>query len=256
MKVRLRATDLVNLNETTIIERDYPANFQDGKRTIAERTHQADHWLGRGSYRELFFEGMHIGYGHLAPKQNTLIDFESDFETVEMHFALGGQVQTTDLRTQKQYNFSHNEHNILYAAGFKGQSTWSDNPAMEVFEINILPSLYIRYLPEHLGFEAFRKALTQQRTNLLADRNRPISARMRMIIHEIMHCERTEPLKKMLVEARVIELLLLQLEQMIADQDTHQKASSNYLKRADVDRMRSEERRVGKECRSRWSPYH
>ena len=23
-----------------------------------------------------------------------------------------------------------------------------------------------------------------------------------------------------------------------------------------IDRMRSEERRVGKECRSRWSPYH
>src|SRR2546427_6158266 len=26
--------------------------------------------------------------------------------------------------------------------------------------------------------------------------------------------------------------------------------------RVDVDRARSEERRVGKECRSRWSPYH
>ena len=24
----------------------------------------------------------------------------------------------------------------------------------------------------------------------------------------------------------------------------------------DVDQLRSEERRVGKECRSRWSPYH
>ena len=26
--------------------------------------------------------------------------------------------------------------------------------------------------------------------------------------------------------------------------------------KADVDTTRSEERRVGKECRSRWSPYH
>ena len=31
------------------------------------------------------------------------------------------------------------------------------------------------------------------------------------------------------------------------------KNSSSFLK---LDRTRSEERRVGKECRSRWSPYH
>ena len=29
-----------------------------------------------------------------------------------------------------------------------------------------------------------------------------------------------------------------------------------YLKREDLNHTRSEERRVGKECRSRWSPYH
>ena len=29
-----------------------------------------------------------------------------------------------------------------------------------------------------------------------------------------------------------------------------------WLKEAGYNRSRSEERRVGKECRSRWSPYH
>ncbi|WKN42964.1 helix-turn-helix transcriptional regulator [Tunicatimonas pelagia] len=233
MKVRLHATDIVDNK----IEHHYPAGFHDNTKAITERVHRADPWLGQGDYRELFFEGMHIGYGHLAPRKNTLINFESDFESVEMHFALGGQVQTTDLHTKKQYNFSQNEHNILYAAGFKGRSTWATNPRMEVFEVNVMPSLFKKYLPEHVAFEEFRKSLTQQRTSLLVDRNRPISARMRMIIHEIMHCERTGPLKKMLVEARVIELLLLQLEQIIADQNTHHQASSNYLKKADIDRM-------------------
>ena len=36
---------------------------------------------------------------------------------------------------------------------------------------------------------------------------------------------------------------------------------NDYMKRSDanpsvVNKLRSEERRVGKECRSRWSPYH
>ena len=223
--------------EELVIEVDYPDSFVTPGAAYYEKEYSTDRFLGEGTYKETFFEGIHIGYGDFLLSKPTVAYFDTDMETVEMHFALSGQVQTTDLQTRKQYNFSHNEHNIMYAADFKGQSTWSDNLDMEVFEINILPSLFIRYLPEHLAFEAFRTALTQQQTGMLTRQNRPINARMRMIIHEIMHCERTEPLKKMLVEARVIELLLLQLEQMIADQDTHQKASSNYLKRADVDRM-------------------
>ena len=34
------------------------------------------------------------------------------------------------------------------------------------------------------------------------------------------------------------------------------KAKLNVMGNAMMDRIRSEERRVGKECRSRWSPYH
>ena len=34
------------------------------------------------------------------------------------------------------------------------------------------------------------------------------------------------------------------------------RASTSLLDRVSVDYYRSEERRVGKECRSRWSPYH
>ena len=36
--------------------------------------------------------------------------------------------------------------------------------------------------------------------------------------------------------------------------DDYMKESKDFMKT--VDKARSEERRVGKECRSRWSPYH
>src|SRR5260370_36675262 len=38
--------------------------------------------------------------------------------------------------------------------------------------------------------------------------------------------------------------------------DTHGNTTTNTLSFTIVDDVRSEERRVGKECRSRWSPYH
>ena len=34
------------------------------------------------------------------------------------------------------------------------------------------------------------------------------------------------------------------------------KCDARYLSKYRVQQLRSEERRVGKECRSRWSPYH
>ena len=36
----------------------------------------------------------------------------------------------------------------------------------------------------------------------------------------------------------------------------HRYDLANHLLSFNIDRYRSEERRVGKECRSRWSPYH
>ena len=35
-----------------------------------------------------------------------------------------------------------------------------------------------------------------------------------------------------------------------------ERARSSLLNLLKIDQLRSEERRVGKECRSRWSPYH
>ena len=38
--------------------------------------------------------------------------------------------------------------------------------------------------------------------------------------------------------------------------ETYFRSREQYLKSSHLLQMRSEERRVGKECRSRWSPYH
>ncbi|MEM9833572.1 MAG: AraC family transcriptional regulator [Bacteroidota bacterium] len=234
MKVRLHASDL---KDSETIEITYPPHFHDSEQTVTECVHRPNAWLGEGQYREIFFRGIHIGYGDLSLKENTVIDFESDFESVEMHFAISGQAQATDLLTQKQYRFASNEHNILYAAGIKGQSNWASGTNMQVFEINVLPELFTKYLPDHRIFNAFRAALTRKETSTLLRHNRPITTQMRLIIHEILHCNRTGLLKKMLIEARVIELLLLQLEQIMASSDTQSQPSPYHLRKIDIDRM-------------------
>ena len=48
------------------------------------------------------------------------------------------------------------------------------------------------------------------------------------------------------------DLMLLQL----AEDRRRLKGVQSTVKKAEIKVERSEERRVGKECRSRWSPYH
>ena len=53
-------------------------------------------------------------------------------------------------------------------------------------------------------------------------------------------------------EASQIRNLILHLKQLEKEEQKNPKAS----RRKEIIKIRSEERRVGKECRSRWSPYH
>ena len=46
------------------------------------------------------------------------------------------------------------------------------------------------------------------------------------------------------------------LKYQLVDMDNEQMIVKGQVERIAIEGSRSEERRVGKECRSRWSPYH
>src|ERR1035438_4829396 len=54
----------------------------------------------------------------------------------------------------------------------------------------------------------------------------------------------------------VHEAALVFLQRATMEGQTFEGTDANVLRATRLMRLRSEERRVGKECRSRWSPYH
>ena len=74
------------------------------------------------------------------------------------------------------------------------------------------------------------------------------------------------PIQTIAMEAVTLEQLI-DTDQVVIDEQidldlsakeelTDQPSEDNILERGEIKINRSEERRVGKECRSRWSPYH
>jgi AraC-like DNA-binding protein len=216
-----------------VLENKFPENYHDLTSAVTERTTAIENELGKGTYQEIFFEGIHIAYGDMRFRQETELLFESDYETVEMHFDLCGSSQTNITgATGYSYEFATNRHNIIYVPGIKGSIRFGLNSA-RTLEINLVPSLFKRYLQDTGAYDDFLNLIRNQSPALLGKHNLPITPAMMHIIHAIIGCSKKGLYKRMFLEAKVIELLLLQLEQFA----THDCNVFCSLKPADIEKM-------------------
>ncbi|MEM8566128.1 MAG: AraC family transcriptional regulator [Bacteroidota bacterium] len=210
MKTRIYGSEL----EELIKEVTYPDSFRTDQLHYIERRHTVDHLMLEGSYQEIFFEGIHIGYGDFSLPRTTIVHFDTDMESIEMHFAIQGNARSNSKDFKQGTGFQTNQHNLIYASGFKGGIEWCSEKDMKVFEINLLPSFFDRYLPEGGLFDIFRESIAKKQSTFLSPHNYPITPQMMTLIHQIMNCNRTGHFKRMFLESHVIELLMLQFEQI------------------------------------------
>ncbi|WP_234572466.1 helix-turn-helix transcriptional regulator [Rhodohalobacter sp. 614A] len=231
MKLHIHGQDLSEI----LIKNRYPRSFQDDQSDIVEQTYGDDFFFGTGTVHEIYFEGIHIAYGDLHLIHKTCLRFESEIKTVEMHFALSGQSLSRSPNFKEEIIFGSNQHNIVYVDGFNGIIEWSGlNNNMAFLEINLLPHIFEKYLPEGTEiFESFKKNIDRNNTSSLGSQNFPISPQMLMIIREITSCKREGIFKKIFLKAKVIELLLLQLEQI---NERHSQTPYS-IKKTDINKM-------------------
>ena len=229
MQIRINSDDLAEM----VLENHFPENYYDPDSAVTERTTGIENVLGNGSYREVFFEGIHIAYGDLRLKQETRLLFESDYETVEMHFDLCGSSVTSIANSSNySYAFTTNRHNIIYVPGIKGNIHFSAS-GMRTLEINLVPSLFKKYLRDTHAYDDFLNLVRKQSPGLLGKHNMPITPAMMHLVNAIINCSRKGTYKRLFLEAKVVELLLLQLEQFA----THDCKVFCSLKAADVEKI-------------------
>lgn len=221
-------------SETGILSfsKDFISNKLLGCQDLVDDLVDLNHLVDQGYYRELSFEGVHIGYGYLSHRKRIRFNFESDFETIEMHFALKGNSSAQVNLEQGTIEYAAFDHNIIYGNCIAGHMLW-DDPELQVFEINFTPSFFQRFLPEGTTlFDQFRNRIEQRKSASFGKRNARISAKMYQIIRDILDCKRQGIFKRMFLESKVIELLMLQFEQFSKDGDF-----DTSLSRTTVDRI-------------------
>ncbi|MFD2940182.1 helix-turn-helix domain-containing protein [Flavobacterium notoginsengisoli] len=217
-----------------LFEKEYPGSFYFAEDGLNETIIHLEHPFGQGYYKEIYFEGVHIGFGNAQMREKMQLSFESDFETIEMHFSLKGKSTAMAEKFDKAISFETHQHNIVYANAMCGKMNW-ESDHFQLCEINLSPIFFKKFITQDTAlFDTFRNNIEKGKSSLISSQNYRASHQMYQIIYEIMHCERKGTFKRMFLEAKVIELLLLQLEQFSTDA-----SSSTSLKKSDIDKIYS-----------------
>ncbi|CAN5365662.1 hypothetical protein BH09BAC4_BH09BAC4_04840 [soil metagenome] len=141
---------------------------------------------------------------------------EVEAEIIQLDFALQGDCQAQLGKKMTRQHFSTGQHNISYLPASKSIYEYgASTQPLEYTAIVIPKDVYARLVPveSDLHRQLFSQ-IAQQKAAYLSARNLPITPAMDWIIRDMRASQRTGVLKRLFLESRVTELLMLQLEQM------------------------------------------
>jgi AraC-like DNA-binding protein len=135
-------------------------------------------------------------------------------ECIMMGFFFKGKARATINCLEDRREYNNNLHYLRYTPAFEGVFEMPPFVDCHYFVIILSKDFYFRLLdPANQLHRAFADRVRQGIETSLTDENPGISPAMKQVIHEIRSTCRTGLIKRLYLEAKLMELLMLQLEQ-------------------------------------------
>ncbi len=141
---------------------------------------------------------------------------EVEVAVIQLDFALQGDSQAQPGGKSTRRHFSTGQHNISFLPQSKTVYEYGVSAQPLDYSVVVIPKdVYVRLLPvdSNLHRHLF-DPMVQQKATYFSSKNLPITPAMDWLIRDMRASQRTGSLKRLFLEARTIELLMLQLEQM------------------------------------------
>jgi len=136
-------------------------------------------------------------------------------ESILMNFICCNNVEAEIDQVESEKFTTENTHNILYTTKFN--ATFKIPPFEEINYLSIIlsPEFYSKLINEDWSLhQKFSRNIQQKKSGYLTPRYVAFNSDIQWVIHEIKNCKHTGSLKKMYLEAKIKELLILQLESL------------------------------------------
>ncbi len=160
---------------------------------------------------------------------------ESDFPYLQMHFELTttGCLYFPTAKFENNTEIYGGSHSLLFYPRLNGKLSYLKKPESFSVEIELTVEFLRRIFNEDLEVLGdFGKNIEKNFPAIMGNKSFPITPAMKQILMQVRDCKYAPPLKKVFVEAKVIELLTLQINQ-INTIDTGKKV----LKKVDIDKL-------------------
>lgn len=229
MELRLRNRD----PKDHLFNPEFVPDRQDG---ITDSDIAFEHELGEGASRKIALDGLWIHRGWHRVDRDVVLTAEQDTPNVELHFCLKGGVSAQIEGVQEPIHARPGTQLMWYDPTPQFDFSLDEDVRHERFEVNLsmeyFASLVERY-PELL--ETAFSQIERRQPFFLHPEGRFITPRMKSIIRQILHSHEQGALRRVFIEAKVTELLVLQLRQHRQHEDRLYRETT--LSRREVDRM-------------------
>jgi AraC-like DNA-binding protein len=140
--------------------------------------------------------------------------FEISGESVMMGFYLEGDATAEVTGLLPKRTHPANIQYVCYTPFFKAEFQMPPHKLHRYFLIILSKEAYFRLLHQHSELhQEFASSVLEGRHIYLSKTPLPITAEMKWVINDMRNCQRTGSLKQLYLEAKITELLMLQLEQ-------------------------------------------
>jgi len=180
----------------------------------------------------VFIDGIHIEQRDVTVRSPYELRVSHDFPFLKMQFEQQGYscFQST-INSVMDVEINNHCHQLIYIPEVKGRLNYVRDRG--TLEIKLMPEFLKKIFGEELlSLGNFGKAVLMGSPTLLNSKSLPITTQMQQLIQDIRTCSFTGLMKKVYLECKVSELLLLQVQQVSQVQ-----AEDFNLKGADLEKL-------------------
>ncbi|GAL83166.1 AraC family transcriptional regulator [Sporocytophaga myxococcoides] len=214
----------------------YPAEIESPQVPLTENIYEIGFNTTYGNAHDIYMKDLWLSYSNIALDENFKFLFQYDFSIITLQFLLSGNSLTEIIQDQKPLTYYANQHNILYYSKFEAQHEHTPSDNIQLVRIHVNPVLFLKLLPENELFDSFRQDIINGNPGKFCSSSLPLTPAMHAIIRDIKNIQSTEYYKRWMIEAKVIELLMLQFEQYEHSQ-TENTQSRKSLRKKDIEIM-------------------
>ncbi|SEO83637.1 AraC-type DNA-binding protein [Mucilaginibacter gossypiicola] len=185
-------------------------------------------------YYQLSSGGLFLLHSSMQFNKSARILSEVEGETIASQFVFYESGNTL-LKPAKKNSYGSNRHNIRYVPSSKGRYEVIPDMQYSYFLMVLSKEYYFHLIDRHaIIHSSFVSAIAEGKYTSLAVQDLAVTPEMKRVITDICECKKTGEVKKYYTESKVLELLMLQLEQMQKDSNED---DAPQIKTEDIEKL-------------------